>query len=175
MADIDKTIEQLAFGAEGRAAGSSLGLYLSPDVIYLSESHVEKGGKYVVDHLVRIPIPAEGKNPAGTATMSTDFIGDPLKVAGAIRQAMSQLRWNSKRVRVTLSHHLGLMRYFVMPDMERRYLRTAVPLEAKKYIPIPSTSWSMTSDRLLPSDAQGKPCTRADRRTRRRTSPTSRA
>ena len=116
MADIDKTIEQLAFGAEGRAAGSSLGLYLSPDVIYLSESHVEKGGKYVVDHLVRIPIPTDTKNPSGTATMSTDFLNDPLKVAGTIRQTMSQMRWNSKRVRVTLRPP-KLMRYFAMPVM----------------------------------------------------------
>ncbi|OGR99332.1 MAG: hypothetical protein A2V88_03960 [Elusimicrobia bacterium RBG_16_66_12] len=158
MADIEKIVEQLAFGVEGRAAGASLGLYLSPEVIYLAESHVEKGGKYVVDHLVRIPIPADTKNPAGTATMSTDFIGDPLKVAGAIRQAMSQMRWNSKRVRVTLSHHLGLMRYFVMPDMERRYLRTAVPLEAKKYIPIPFDVLAHDFQAVpLPPDAPGKP------------------
>lgn len=158
MADIDKTIEQLAFGAEGRAAGSSLGLYLSPEVIYLAESHVEKGGKYVVDHLVRIPIPTDAKNPSGTATMSTDFLNDPLKVAGTIRQTMSQMRWNSKRVRVTLSHHLGLMRYFAMPAMERRYLRTAVPLEAKKYIPIPFDVLAHDFQTVpLPPDAQGKP------------------
>jgi len=158
MADIDKIIEQLAFGAEGRAAGSSLGLYLSPDTIYLAESHVEKTGKFVVDHLVRIPIPTDVKNPSGTATMSTDFLSDPLKVAGTIRQTMSQMRWNSKRVRVTLSHHLGLMRYFAMPAMERRFLRTAVPIEAKKYIPIPFDvlAHDFQTTPLAP-DAQGKP------------------
>ena len=158
MADIDKTIEQLAFGTVGRAAGPSLGLYLSPDTIYLSESHLESGGKLVVDHLVRIPIPSDVKNPSGTATMSTDFLNDPLKVAGTIRQTMSQMRWNSKRVRVTLSHHLGLMRYFTMPDMERRYLRTAVPLEAKKYIPIPFDVLAHDYQAVpLAPDAQGKP------------------
>ncbi|MEK7383057.1 MAG: pilus assembly protein PilM [Elusimicrobiota bacterium] len=158
MADIDKTIEQLAFGAAGRAVGSSLGMYLSPDVVYLAESHVERSGKLVVDHLVHIPIATDVKNPAGTATMSTDFLKDPLKVAGTIRQTMSQMRWNSKRVRVSLSHHLGLMRYFTMPDMERRYLRTAVPLEAKKYIPIPFDVLAHDFQAIpLAPDAQGKP------------------
>jgi hypothetical protein len=37
---------------------------------------------------------------------------------------------------VTLSHHLGLLRYFAMPAIDRRFWKTSVPLEAKKYIPI---------------------------------------
>lgn len=157
MADIEKLIDNLAFGVEGRAPGPCLGLYLGPDVIYLAESHLDKAGKLVVDHLVRIPIPRDAKSPAGTATMSTDFLSDPLKVAGTIRQTMSQMRWNSKRVRVTLSHHLGLMRYFVMPAIERRFIRTAVPVEAKKYIPIPFDALAYDFQTIaVPADAQGK-------------------
>lgn len=133
---IDDLIDQLAFGAEPGKGVACLGLYLAPDVVYLSETHMA-AGKLVVDHMVRIPIPSDGKGPGATATMNTDFLADPAKIAGLIRQSMSQLRWNSKNVRVTLSHHLGLLRYFAMPAMERRFLRSAVPLEAKKYIPIP--------------------------------------
>jgi type IV pilus assembly PilM-like protein len=130
---------------------------LGPDVVYLSETHVSDG-KLVVDHMVRIPIPADGKGAGGTATMNTDFLADPTKIAGLIRQSMSQLRWNTKNVRVTLSHHLGLLRYFAMPAMERRFLRSAVPLEAKKYIPIPFDllAYDYAAAPLPPTDAGGK-------------------
>ncbi|MDE2291136.1 MAG: pilus assembly protein PilM, partial [Elusimicrobia bacterium] len=105
-----------------------------------------------------IPIPSEGKAPGATATMSTDFLSDPAKIAGLVRQSMSQLRWNSKSVRVTLSHHLGLLRYFAMPAVERRFLPSAVPLEAKKYIPIPFDVLAHDYQAVpLPPDAGGKP------------------
>jgi len=159
MANIDSIVEQIAFGKETRKPAPSLGLYMSPDTIYLAESHLEANGKFVVDHLVRIPIPAAVKGPAAsTATMNTDFLTDPQKVAGLIRQSMSQMRWNAKNVRVTLSHHLGLLRYFSMPAMDRRFLKSAIPLEAKKYIPIPFDVLAHDYQSMpLPMDAGGKP------------------
>jgi Tfp pilus assembly PilM family ATPase len=156
MSKLDDLVEQLAFGTEPGKGATCLGLYLAPDVVYLSETHVA-GGKLVVDHMVRIPIPSDGKGPGATATMNTDFLADPAKIAGLIRQSMSQLRWNSKNVRVTLSHHLGLLRYFAMPAMERRFLRSAVPLEAKKYIPIPFDLLAHDyAAAPLPSESGGK-------------------
>ena len=159
MPNYDSIVEQVAFGKEVRKPAPSLGLYMSPDTIYLAESHLDKDGKLVVDHLVRIPIPAAVKGgPAANATMNTDFLTDPQKVAGLIRQSMSQMRWNAKNVRVTLSHHLGLLRYFSMPLMERRFLKTAIPLEAKKYIPIPFDVLAHDFQTVpLPVDAGGKP------------------
>lgn len=157
MPGLDDIVEQLAFGKEKRKPGPSLGLYLSPDLIYLAESHTDKAGKFVVDHLVRIPIPAAVKGAGATATMNTDFLADPQKIAGLIRQSMAQSRWNAKNVRVTLSHHLGMLRYFTMPALERRFLRTAIPLESKKYIPIPFDVLAHDFQTMpLPPDAAGK-------------------
>lgn len=155
---LDDIVEQIAFGEQGPKNASCLGLYLSPEVVYLSESRM-KDGKLVVDHLVRIPIPVdEKKKPGATATMNTDFLEDPAKIGGLIKQSMSQLRWNSKNVRVTLSHHLGLLRYFVMPAMERRFLKSAVPIEAKKYIPIPFDLLAHDYQAVpVPADPTGKP------------------
>ncbi|MFI5360452.1 MAG: pilus assembly protein PilM [Elusimicrobiota bacterium] len=156
MPKLDELVEQLAFGAEPGKGAACLGLYLGPDVVYLSETHL-KDGKLVVDHMVRIPIPADGKGPGSTATMNADFLADPTKIAGLVRQSMSQLRWNTKNVRVTLSHHLGLLRYFAMPSVDRRFLRSAVPLEAKKYIPIPFDILAHDyAAAPLPPDAGGK-------------------
>jgi hypothetical protein len=157
-ANIDQMIDSLAFGKAKPTTGPCLGLYLSPETVYIAETRPGKGGAITVDHLVRIPIPVEGKAAAGTMTMSTDFLADPLKVGGLIRQSMSQIRWNSKNVVVTLSHHLGLLRYFPMPPMERRFLRTSVPIEAKKYIPIPFDALAHDFQaEPMPPDAAGKP------------------
>ncbi|MBI4060089.1 MAG: pilus assembly protein PilM [Elusimicrobia bacterium] len=155
---IDQLIDTLVFGKPKPTSGPCIGLYLSPEVIYIAETRSGPGGGVVVDHLVRVPIPIDGKSAAGTLTMSTDFLSDPLKVAGLIRQSMSQIRWNSKNVVVTLSHHLGLLRYFPMPRMERRFLRTSVPIEAKKYIPIPFDALAHDFQAgPMPPDAAGKP------------------
>lgn len=157
MTNLDRLIEQIAFGKEGRKSTASLGLYISPDTIYLAETHRDKAGKFVVDHLVRIPIPTGAKaGAAAAATMNTDFLADPHKIAGLVRQSMSQMRWNAKTVRVTLSHHLGLLRYFAMPAVERRFLRSAVPLEAKKYIPIPFDVLAHDFQSMPLPDAGGK-------------------
>lgn len=157
MTKLDQLVEQIAFGVDSGKPVRCLGLYLSPEVVYLAESQRGRDGRLSVDHLVRIPIPDEGKKPGATATMNTDFLTDPKKVSGLIRQSMSQLRWNTKNVRVTLSHHLGLLRYFTMPAVDRRFLKNAVPLEAKKYIPIPFDVLSHDYQAVnLPPDAQGK-------------------
>jgi len=155
---IDQLIDTLAFGKAKPASGPSLGLYLSPEMIYIAETKPGKGGSISVEHLVRIPIPPEGKAATGTMTMSTDFLADPVKIGGLIRQSMSQIRWNSKNVVVTLSHHLGLLRYFPLPPMERRFLATSVPIEAKKYIPIPFETLAHDFQaESMPPDAAGKP------------------
>lgn len=157
-ANIDQLIDTLAFGKAKPPTGPCLGLYLSPEMLYIAETRPGKGGAITVDHLVRIPIPPEGKAAGGTMTMSTDFLADPAKVGGLIRQSMSQIRWNTKNVVVTLSHHLGLLRYFPMPPMDRRFLATSVPIEAKKYIPIPFDALAHDFQaEPMPPDAAGKP------------------
>lgn len=164
MADIDELIGQLAFGQVTPKLNSCLGLYLSPETVYISETHFVKD-KLVVDHLIRIPVPppdapkGDGKTvgPGTASTLNTDFLMDNAKLGALIRQSMSQVRWNSKTVMVTLSHHLGLLRYFTMPSIDRRFWRSSVPLEAKKYIPIPFDALSHDYQVIpLPPDAAGK-------------------
>ena len=155
--NIDDFVDEVAFGKVRRKPGPRLGLYLSPEVIYISETHLERG-KVVVDHLVRIPVPASGKGGGATATLNSDFLTDNEKLPALIKQSMSAIKWNSNEVIVTLSHHLGLLRYFTMPGIDRRYWSAAVPLEAKKYIPIPFESLSHDFQIApAPPDASNKP------------------
>lgn len=157
MGGMDDFIDSACFGQAKTKTTACLGLYLSPETIYIAETRKTKEGKLVVDHLVRIPVPQEGKAAGGTMTMSTDFLADPAKIGGLIRQSMSQIRWNTKDVVVTLSHHLGLLRFFPMPPIDRRFLKSAVPLEAKKYIPIPFDALAHDYQAAaMPPDASGK-------------------
>ena len=138
---IDKLIDQLAFGQTGVRVSSCLGMFLSPEAVCLAQSHVA-GGKAVVDALVRIPLspPAGGAiratATASSGTLNADFLADNDKIGPLLREAVSQTRWNTKHVFVTLAYQIGLLRYFTMPAVERRFWKSSVPLEAKKYIPI---------------------------------------
>lgn len=157
MPKLEQIVERIAFGEAAAAPARALGLYLSADAVYLAETRTEKG-RLLVDHLIRMPLPDDGKKTGAIATINAEFMPDPAKVAAAIRQSMAQLRWSTKRVHVTLSHHLGLLRYFTMPAIERRFLKTAVPIEAKKCIPIPFESLARDFAVVpLPPDAGGKP------------------
>ncbi|MFA6004134.1 MAG: pilus assembly protein PilM [Elusimicrobiota bacterium] len=155
-------IEQLAFGHTALKLTNCLGMYLSPDTIYMAETRVNPAtGKMTVDHLVRIPVPApeeKGKSGSYAGTLNTSFLTDNAKLSELIRQSMSQVRWSSKHVMVTLSHHLGLLRYFTMPGVDRRFWKSAIPVEAKKYIPIPFDSLGHDFQVVpLPPDAGNRP------------------
>jgi hypothetical protein len=160
MANFDDLIDKIAFGKTAPKPGPVLGLYLSPEVIYIAETHLEKG-KIVVSHLVRIPVPAPEKGvsgPAATGTLNTDFLVNNAKLSVLIRQSMSTISWSTKDCFVTLSHHLGLLRYFAMPAVDKRFWGASVPLEAKKYIPIPFDALSHDFQVApLPPDATNKP------------------
>jgi hypothetical protein len=137
--DLAENIEQLSFGRSLPRLNSCLGLFLSPDMLYLTEVAYD-GSKPKVLHLLRLPIPnaQAGSSMTRTAgTLNTDFLKDNKEVLQILQKAMSQVSWSSKHVMVTLSHHFGILRYFTLPAIERRFWRTAVPVEAKKYIPIP--------------------------------------
>lgn len=156
--NLDRYVEQLAFGKEPPKTAACLGLYLSPDVVYLSETRRAPDGRITVEHLVRVPLAGASRPAGATATMNADFLSDPARVAEPIRPSIAQMKWSGRSARVTLSHHLGLLRYFTVPAMPRRFLKSAVPLEAKKYIPIPFEVLTHDFQPVAaPPDASGRP------------------
>src|SRR5688572_2555828 len=124
------SIEQLSFGRSLPRIDSCLGLYLSPDSIYLCEVKAPKG-RPEVQHLLKLPMPAAA--PAGAkatrsaGTLSADFLPDVDKVAAVISKALGEGSWRSKHVMVTLSSEFAILRYFTMPYSDRRFWKTAVP------------------------------------------------
>ena len=130
-------IEQLSFGRSLPHIESCLGLYLAPEAVFLSEVRADKGRPQVI-HLLKLPMPGgSGRSTKTAATLSADFLNEPDKVAAIIAKALGEGSWKSKHVMVSLAAEFGILRYFTMPAFERRFWKTAVPVEAKKYIPIP--------------------------------------
>lgn len=152
-------IEQLSFGRSLPRIDSCLGLYLAPDAIYLSEVKAEKGKPQVL-HLLKLPMPAAAgaKTTRTAGTLSAELLPDVDKVAAVISKALGEGSWKSKHVMVTLSSEFAILRYFTMPHIDRRFWRSAVPVEAKKYIPIAFTNLALDFQTfLLPPGADKKP------------------
>jgi hypothetical protein len=117
-----------------------LGLFLSVDKIYLSQTHLEKDG-LVLDQLLKIMIPkgeARAPAPGNAAQMpGADLLGDVNRIVDAVRPALAKLINPPQEVVVSLSPQLSLLRYFQMPAISQKFWKTAIPLEAKKHIPFP--------------------------------------
>lgn len=114
-----------------------LGLHLRLDSGCICETHLDDGGKVRVDHLVKVPFPSESKeSTARSAAMNVGFFSPGAKWTGLLSQAVSGIDWHSRKVVVSLSSQFGILRYFVMPQIQRRFWNQSVPLESKKYIPI---------------------------------------
>lgn len=136
--NFDQQIEQLAFGRSLPRMDSCLGLFLSPTTIFIAEVAVP-GGKPKVLHLVRLPVPGtdDSKVAKSLGSLNTEFLADHEKLGAILKKALTDIKWGSKHVMVSLSHHFGILRYFAMPAIDRRFWKTAIPAEAKKYVPIP--------------------------------------
>lgn len=136
-------VEQLSFGSSIPKMSSCLGLFLSPETIFLAEVEFS-GGKPRVRHLIRLPVPAAppSKETKSAGSLNTDFLADTDRVAGILKKAMDEVKWGSKFVVASFSHHFSILRYFTLPAIDRRFWKTAIPAEAKKYIPIPFNTLS---------------------------------
>jgi hypothetical protein len=139
---LGEQFEQLCFGTSAPKLDVCLGLYLSPDMIYLAEAQMS-GGRPKVSHLVRLPLPpAAGKDTKTVGSLNSELLADQERVGAVLAKALGEIRWKSKAVVATFSHHFAILRYFTFPAIDRRFWKTAVPAEAKKYIPLPFASLS---------------------------------
>lgn len=140
LSEIKEQIVHFSLGVTIPKIERSLGLYISPEALFLSEAHLGDGGKPAVDHVVRVPVPPNLKAPAQGAkagALNAEFLARVDDLAKILEESLAKIAWSTKFVTVTLSHHFGILRYFAMPSVERRFWAMSVPLEAKRYIPIP--------------------------------------
>ncbi len=133
----EKLINEWAFGIKALKVSQNLGIYLGSNVVYIAQSHNEKG-RLVLDQLFRIALPKPKAVPPPkdpSQMQGAELWGDFSDILDVLKPALGKLVHAPKEVVVCLSPELSLLRYFQMPQIDQRFWKTAIPLEAKKYIP----------------------------------------
>ncbi len=134
---------------------TALGIYISPNEISIAQVNCRGNGKIHIEHLIKIPVEFEafGRVQRPLA-LNNDFFNEKARWINQFKQALKQVDWKSKKVVITLSSHFSILRYFVMPVVERRYWLKTIPLESKKYIPVSFDE--VAYDFVVRPDATGK-------------------
>ncbi|MDA8132315.1 MAG: hypothetical protein M0011_12505 [Elusimicrobia bacterium] len=121
-----------------KAAGQShLGIYISPKEICISQVKIGKASKPEVEHLVKFPTNFPVKEGMlRPLSLNHEFFNEKAPWLDSFKQAVKRVSWGSSSAVVTLSQHFSILRYFVMPAVDRRFWSKSIPLESKKYIPV---------------------------------------
>ncbi|MCG2726179.1 MAG: pilus assembly protein PilM [Elusimicrobia bacterium] len=116
---------------------NALGIYISPKEIAIAQADYQDNGKIQVEHLIKIPVEFEGAEKIQRPLLLNDnFFNEKAHWVDLLKRALEKVDWERKKVVITLSSHFSILRYFVMPFIERRYWSKTIPLESKKYIPV---------------------------------------
>lgn len=114
-----------------------LGIYISPKEICIAQAKIGKNSKPESEHLVKFPTGFEVKEGMlRPLSLNNDFFNEKASWIAPLKQAVKKVSWGSSSVVVTLSPQFSILRYFLMPSVERRFWSRSIPLESKKYIPV---------------------------------------
>ena len=119
------------------AVKNSIGIYISPKEISIAQTRLGKDGKMEAEHLVKFPTAFQAKEGLlRPLSLNNDFFDEKAFWIEAFKVAVKKVSWGSSNVVVTLSPQFAILRYFVMPLVERRFWNKSIPIESKKYIPV---------------------------------------
>ena len=118
-------------------AKNPIGIYISPKEISIAQIKMGKDGKVEAEHLIKIPTLFQAQ--AGLLrplSLNNDFFDEKSPWVDAFKNAVKKVKWDSSSVVITLSSQFAILRYFVMPLVEKRFWNKSIPIESKKYIPV---------------------------------------
>ncbi len=129
-------LSEILIGKNMKAHPDCLGIYIGLDELYMAQT-ARKDGGVVLESLVRVPINGVDRSALKPLDLNEAFFLMD-KWTEALAKVMSKKQWKTKRVVVSLAPAFCLLRHFVIPQMiERRTWKTAVPMQALKYIHFP--------------------------------------
>lgn len=116
---------------------NTLGIFISPREIAIAQVKVSKDSRPEPEHLVKFPTGfAVKEGMLRPLSLNNDFFNEKASWIAPFNQAVKQINWNSQLAVVTLSPQFAILRYFVMPCVDRKFWSKSIPLESKKYIPV---------------------------------------
>ncbi len=122
----------------GKPEGNShLGIYVSPKEICIAQVKIGKDSKPVPEHLVKFPTGFPVKEGMlRPLSLNNEFFNEKAAWVAQFKQAVKRVSWDTSNAVITFSPQFAILRYFVMPAIERRFWSKSIPLESKKYIPV---------------------------------------
>ncbi len=138
------------------AANGYLGIYISPKEICLAQVRIGTGSRPEPEHLIKFPTDFPVKEGMlRPLSLNGDFFNENASWIAPFKQALKKVSWDTGSVVITLSPQFAILRYFVMPAVERRFWSKSIPLESKKYIPV-SFEEAAYDFSVIPADAGKK-------------------
>ncbi len=114
-----------------------LGIYISPKEISIAQMKIGKDSRPEPEHLVTFPTGfAVKEGMLRPLSLNHEFFSEKASWLTPFKQAVKGVSWDTTSAVVTLSPQFAILRYFVMPAIERRFWSKSIPLESKKYIPV---------------------------------------
>ena len=114
-----------------------LGIYISPKEICIAQVKLGADSRAEPEHLVKFPTNFPVKEGMlRPLSLNGDFFNEKAPWIATFKQAVKNVSWDSSHAVVTLSPQFAILRYFLMPAIERRFWSKSIPLESKKYIPV---------------------------------------
>jgi Tfp pilus assembly protein PilN len=119
------------------ATKNPIGIYISPKEICLAQTRLTGSGGLEAEHLVHIPTEFKAKEGLlRPLALNNDFFNEKSVWGNALQDSIRKVDWNASSAVVTLSSHFAILRYFVMPAVDRRFWNKSIPIESRKYIPV---------------------------------------
>ena len=119
------------------AAKNYVGIYISPKEICLTQVKIGKDSRPEPEHLIKFPTGFPVKEGMlRPLSLNNDFFNEKAAWLTPFKQAVKKVNWSTSSAVVTLSPQFAILRYIVMPSIERRFWNKSIPLESKKYIPV---------------------------------------
>lgn len=123
-------------GGNSNKGKETLGIYIDPAAIHVLQVKPGKG-RTEVEHLLKIPTGFSYKEGImRPLSLNNEFFSEKAPWITPFKQAIKKVSWRTQNATVTFSQHFGILRYFVMPFVERKYWSKSIPIESKKYIPV---------------------------------------
>ncbi|HOW90154.1 MAG TPA: hypothetical protein PL037_07710, partial [Elusimicrobiales bacterium] len=123
--------------AKNSGAKNFIGIYISPREICMAQTRLAGSARLEPEHLVHIPTDFPAKSGLlRPLSLNNDFFSEKAAWVGALQTAIGKVDWSASRAVVTLSPQFSILRYFVMPAVDKRFWNKSIPIESRKYIPV---------------------------------------
>ncbi|MDO8805516.1 MAG: hypothetical protein Q7R35_13930 [Elusimicrobiota bacterium] len=114
-----------------------LGIYISPREVCIAQVKMGADSRSEPEHLIKFPTDFPVKEGMlRPLSLNNDFFSEKAPWVATFKKAVKGVSWDSSSAVVTLSPQFAILRYFLMPAIERRFWSKSIPLESKKYIPV---------------------------------------